>query len=282
MDDELWTLERIERERAELAPLARLHRALAEETLAFATDGSGPAARPAFAGPPALHWLAGRTLLAAARRDVLRGLVAPLTRRLALRVGAEFPPVAGPAAEIADAAARDDFPWDELLDDPAAELSHGALPHAPLLRFLFLRALAAPAAHLARAFSGPGPGRWTRPACPWCGLPPAAAVAQAGADRLLLCVLCGGRWTRPGMACPQCDEDRADRLRVLAGRDAGPAALEACDTCGTAVKVFHDGALEPGPPLALELLTLRLDVVAERDEGVRRAGAALAALFPPD
>ena len=98
----------------------------------------------------------------------------------------------------------------------------------------------------------------------------------------MLCVLCGGRWTIEGLACPTCGEKRGERLRALASREAGPATLEACDSCGLAVKVFSDSSLTAGPPLAMELLTIRLDLVAEREEGVRRAPVALAALYPPE
>lgn len=279
-DAEAWTLERIEAEDAELAPLARLHRVLAEESVLFATDGTGPAPRPAFTGPPAIHWLAGRPLLLAAHPAVLRGLTAPLTARLAHRLASAFPDVAGPAAELASVLEDPGFPWPERIaafrEPPPADV-----PHGPLFHFLLLRALAAPATHLARSFSPPHPERWLRTMCPFCGMPPAACVARHGGDRWMLCVLCGGRWTIEGLACPSCGEESGERLRALASRDAGPATLEACDSCHLAVKVFSDVSLVPGPPLAMEIRTFRLDLVAERDEGVRRAPAALAALFPP-
>ncbi len=278
--DDVWTLARIEAEEPELAPLARLHGILADETARFATDGGGPAPRAAFAGPPAVHWLAGRPLLLAVQPGVVRALTAPLTQRLAQRVAAAFEDVAEAAAELAVFVGRPGFPWQECIDGFRGPPPSG-VPHAPLFRFLLLRALAAPATHLARSFSAPPPGRWLRRMCPFCGLPPAASVARPGGERWLLCVLCGGRWTVSGMACPSCGEDDGNRLRVLAAPAAGPATLEACDSCGLAVKVFADGALAPGPPLALEILTIRLDFVAERDEGVRRAPAAVAALLPP-
>ena len=85
-----------------------------------------------------------------------------------------------------------------------------------------------------------------------------------------------------GVACPTCGEERSGRLRALASPEAGPASLESCDTCGFAVKVFSESALLPGPPLAMEILTYRLDIVAARDEGVRRDPVALAAVFPPE
>ena len=59
---------RIVAEEPALAPLARLHIELAEETTAFATDGSGPAPRAAFALPGAAACVATRTATPVASR----------------------------------------------------------------------------------------------------------------------------------------------------------------------------------------------------------------------
>jgi FdhE protein len=274
-----WTLERVEAELPELAPLARLHGVLADETLRFATGEDGPAPRPAFAGPPALHWFAGRSLIDAADRAVLADLVGGLAPRLLARLRDEFEEVSAAASEVLDAVGGID--WADWIGRFRAAPAHGEVPHPALFRFVLLRALSAPATHLARAFSPPHADRWQRTSCPYCGVPAAASLAQAGSARLLLCVLCGGRWARDTLACVACGEDRKDRLRVLANPDAGPASLEACDTCRTAIKVFAASALDAGPPLALEVLTVRLDMLAERVDDVRRNELALAAVYPP-
>lgn len=282
MSAEIWTLERIETEEPALAALARLHRVLADEAVRFATDGTGPAPKAAFAGPPAVQWLSGRPLLLAAHPAVVRDLCAPLTARLARRLAAEFPDVAEASLAVAEAVEHPGFPWPERIAAFREAPSEDDVPHAPLFHFLLLRALAAPATHLARSFTPPTPDRWKRAMCPFCGVHPAAAIASPGSDRCLLCVLCGCRWTMEGLACPTCGEKRTERLRALASPDVGPASLEACDSCGFALKVFSESALPSGPPLAMEILTFRLDLVAERDEGVRRDPVALAALFPPE
>ncbi len=279
MADERWTLDRIERERPDLAPLAALHGVLADATLRFATEGDGPEPRAAFSGPPALQWLAGRSLVAGANPAVIVDLVGPLTVRLAEELGRTFPETAEAVAELLAALAAPDFDWPRRVST-CFELAE-SVPHAELFRFVLLRAVAAPAIHLARSFSPPSLDRWSRPACPFCSAPPAAALAGPGSDRRLVCVLCGGRWTMEGLGCHACGEKSGERLRVLANRDAGPASIEACDTCETAIKVFHESYLLPGPPLAMELLTAALDLVAARDEGVRRDPRALAALYPP-
>jgi formate dehydrogenase maturation protein FdhE len=97
----------------------------------------------------------------------------------------------------------------------------------------------------------------------------------------LLCVLCGGRWETSETVCAGCGERDLSKFRVMANRDAGPATIESCGGCGTAVKVFSASDLVWGPPVALEVATVRLDLLAERDEDTFRDPVALAALFPP-
>jgi formate dehydrogenase maturation protein FdhE len=129
--------------------------------------------------------------------------------------------------------------------------------------------------------SAPHPDRWKRSHCPFCGVGAAAAVARVGSGRTLLCVLCGGRWETAETICPGCLETNLDRFRILAARELGPATLESCLSCGTTLKVFSSPDLLWGPPLAMEVLTIRLDIVAARDEGIRRDAVACAALHPP-
>jgi hypothetical protein len=273
-----WTLERVEREAPALAPLVSLHRVLAERSLAW--EAARGAFHPRFRGVPAVHWLAGTPLLAAAGPPALLPGVAELFAELADALAGSFPAARGSAGELLDATAAADFPWEARLlgfrESPA-----GDVPHPELFRFLLMRALAVPAGHLAVAVSPPHPERWRRPACPFCGVPAAATAARTGGSRTLVCVLCGGRWESAGLGCVACGDDRADRVRVLAAREAGPASLESCCGCGFTLKVFAAADLPPGSPVALELRTVQLDVLAARDEGVWRAEAARAAVFPP-
>jgi hypothetical protein len=67
---------------------------------------------------------------------------------------------------------------------------------------------------------------------------------------------------------------------VLAARELGPASLEACATCRGGIKVFAAPDVPDGPPVALEVLTVHLDVLA-RSERISRDETALAAVFPP-
>lgn len=278
-DPNPWTLDRVEREVPDLAPLARLHRTL--EDAGREVERRGLPVHPALAGAPAVHWVAGTPLLDAADPAALAGAVPHLAGALAVAAASVVPSAAGALAEIR-ALCRPDAPvWGDVLAGWRDPAGFAAAPHRDLFRFLVLRALSFPARHLARSLSAPHPDRWKRPDCPWCGVRAAASVGRAGAGRTLLCVLCGGRWEAEDTACTLCGERDLRKFRVLANRDLGPATIEACTGCHGAVKVFSSPDLVWGPPLAVEVLTVRLDHVAERDEGVRRDATSLAALFPP-
>ena len=279
MTDAFWTLERIETTRPDLAPLARLHRFLEEAAERFAAQ-HGVALHPTFTGTPAIHWLAGRSLLDSSNRAALAPATAALFDVLALAAADAFPETRGAIDELRAATSRTGFEWPTRIVHFRDVPDERDVPHAALFRFLLLRAVAVPATHLARSLSPPHPERWPRAACPYCGVPAAASVAGQGAGRTLLCVLCGGRWTREGLDCIACGEERPETQLILADRELGPASLEACSTCRNAVKVFAAGDVPDAAPLALEVLTVHLDVLARSDD-LSRDPAALAALYPP-
>lgn len=274
-----WTLERVESEAPELAPLARLHRAVEDSFRHFErTHGS---VHPAYTGAPAIHWLEGRPLLDACAVAPIARVLPGLVNAAATAVVSASPAVAPAAQAVLSSTQRAGFPWDACLAhfrDPAA-LPSVAEPE--LFHFLLLRAVSVPARHLGRSVAAPHPDRWKRRTCPFCGIAPAASVARTGSGRTHLCVLCGGRWETTETICAGCGEQDLSKMRVLAAREAGPASLESCGTCGASVKVFSAQDLVWGPPLAVEILTVRIDMIADRDEGVRRDAVAIAALFPP-
>jgi transcription elongation factor Elf1 len=274
-----WTLDRVERELPELAPLARLHGAI-ESALADEERRAGHV-HPSFEGAPGVHWMEGRPLLDAVRGDALSNRLTDLLRAAATAVAAAAPETAGALGEALGSPEFARFAWPEsLLRFREAGWEPGT-PHATLFRFLVLRAVSVPARHLARSYSAPHPDRWTHASCPFCGVGAAASVARTGSGRTFLCVLCGGRWESTETACAGCGERDLSKFRVLASRDAGPATIEACGVCGSAVKVFASSDLVWGPPLAIEVATVRLDLLVERDGDAYRDPVALAALFPP-
>lgn len=279
MTDEPWTIARIERERPDLAPLARLHRELDATARRFDTSKNA-ALHPSIGGAPATHWMAGRSLFDSANRAALTPSVSALFTELAQTTRVVVPDASAAIGEILSAASAPGFPWPARIvkfrDVPDA----AAVPHAALFRFLLMRAVAVPAEHLARSLSPPHPDRWRSSNCPYCGVPAAASVAGQGTGRTLLCVLCGGRWRREGLDCIACGDERPESRLVLARRELGPASIEACGACRSAFKVFADADLPYGPPTALEVLTVHLDVLAGSDD-LARPETALAAVFPP-
>jgi formate dehydrogenase maturation protein FdhE len=279
MTDLPWTLDRVAEVKPELAPLARMHLALGEAAHRVAGE-RGVELHPAFTGTPAIHWLRGRSLFDSSNRAALVPAMAALVEALARATADAVPETRAAIDELLSAASRPGFAWPARLvsfrDVPAA----ADVPHPELFRFLLLRAVAVPAGHLARSLSPPHPERWLRAACPYCGVPAAAVVAGPGSGRELVCVLCGGRWRREGTECVSCGEARAETRLVLADRELGPASLEACSTCRFALKVFAPSDVPDAPPLALEVLTVHLDVLARSDD-LSRDEVALAAVFPP-
>jgi formate dehydrogenase maturation protein FdhE len=272
---EPWTFDRVAEAKPELAGLARLHAVLDEVARRF-DEQHHVALHPNFTAAPATHWLAGRSLFDSSNRAALSPAVAALFDALARAAADAFPETRGAVEEMRAAAVA----WPQRLVSFRDVPDDDSVPHAALFRFLLLRAVSVPAAHLARSFSPPHQDRWKRGACPYCGVPAAAAVAGQGAGRTLLCVLCGGRWPREGHDCVACGEERPETRMVLADRGLGPASLEACATCRSGIKVFAPADVPHGPPVALEVLTVHLDVLAKA-QGYAREEAALAAVFPP-
>jgi transcription elongation factor Elf1 len=276
-DPNPWTLERVEREIPELAPLARLHLAVEDALRAFERDHGH--VHPELRGVPGAHWMQGTPLIDAADRATIVGRLPALVRAVAEAVSGSTPSVRG-AVESAVASAGS-FHWQGALTSfRDASWTPGVRePH--VFRFLLLRAISVPARHLARAYSAPHPDRWKRSNCPFCGIEGVASIARTGAGRTLVCVLCGGRWEAAETVCGGCGERNLASFRVLAAREAGPATIESCGKCGTAVKVFSPGDVPWGPPIAVEVASVRLDLLAERDERTFRDSVALAVLFPP-
>lgn len=286
-DDRPWTLARIAAERADLAPLADLHRLLAE-TADRVVAGEGAASfHPRHFGAPATHWVLGKALIDGCDQRALLVPIITLFGALARTLQNAFADTGRSVDELRTAVAADDFPWAERIAKFRDPLPADVVPHAGLFRFLLLRAIATPLAHLARATSPPHPDRWIRAACPYCGFPPVAQVAQSGGSRHLMCVLCGGGWTWADLGCVGCGSEMNDRWTVVAHRELGPASLESCGTCRTTLKVYPPVLVEAGtsgtcePIVALEILTVGLDLLAREQEGLQREQAPLAAVFPP-
>ncbi len=111
-------------------------------------------------------------------------------------------------------------------------------------------------------------------ACPVCDSPPVAAVVQ-GDDKLryLCCSLCGSEWNLPRIQCWSCRSTAGIRYLGVAG-DGGGIKAEACTPCGSYLKLFYREKMPVVDPLADDVASLTLDLLAAQ-EGWGRSGVNL-------
>ncbi len=111
-------------------------------------------------------------------------------------------------------------------------------------------------------------------ACPVCGSPPVAGVVQ-GDDKLryLCCSLCGSEWNLTRIQCWSCRGTGGFRYLGVAG-DGGGIKAEACASCGAYLKIFYRERMPVVDPLADDVASLTLDLLAAQ-EGWGRSGVNL-------
>ena len=111
-------------------------------------------------------------------------------------------------------------------------------------------------------------------ACPVCDSPPVAGVVQ-GDDRLryLCCSLCGSEWNLTRIQCWSCRNAAGIRYLGVAG-DGGAIKAEACTPCGSYLKIFYREKMPVVDPLADDVASLTLDLLAAQ-EGWGRSGVNL-------
>jgi len=110
--------------------------------------------------------------------------------------------------------------------------------------------------------------------CPVCGSAPVAGVVL-GDDRLryLHCSLCGSEWNLPRIQCWNCRSTGGIRFLAVAG-DPGGLKAEACSACGAYLKLFYREKMPSVEPLADDVASLTLDLLAAQD-GWARSGVNL-------
>jgi FdhE protein len=117
--------------------------------------------------------------------------------------------------------------------------------------------------------------------CPVCGSPPVASVLRIGIPvpglRYLHCALCGTEWLLARGQCSQCDSREKIAYFHVEG-SSGAVKAEACDACGSYVKIVNMEQDALVDPIADDLATLALDVLMD-ESGYRRATPNL--LFAP-
>lgn len=110
--------------------------------------------------------------------------------------------------------------------------------------------------------------------CPCCGSTPVCGViAETGkvrGARYLHCSLCGTAWNHVRAVCITCSHSRSLALRAIEGL-GGAARIETCDDCGTYAKMLYQAEDAGVDPVADDLATLGLDVLACQEGWSRHA-----------
>ena len=227
------------------------------------------------------------------------GLLRDLLRRLDTRLGE------GPTRLIVRALAARDDAWleqqaDRILTGVMLGLDLGSAP-------LVAAGLQVYFAHLVAATVAAGPSKSLAPfgriddetKCPCCGSLPTASVTRIGAAeagyRYLACSLCTSQWHMVRIKCSHCLSTKGityQSLRTLGQDDEGEGSgqveganasaralqLECCGQCGHYLKIVH---MERDPnvePIADDLASLTLDLLAS-ESGETRHGVNLMLFF---
>lgn len=108
--------------------------------------------------------------------------------------------------------------------------------------------------------------------CPIClGLPVATLLVKGegpDAGRYFTCGLCSTIWPRPRLGCALCDNPKDQVL--LSSKGVGRSVqLEVCEACNSYVKRFEFKWDRPLDPLAEDLASLSLDLLAAEKEYCR-------------
>ncbi len=120
--------------------------------------------------------------------------------------------------------------------------------------------------------------------CPCCGSPPTASMVRAEGGmaglRYLSCSLCGTQWNMVRIQCTCCLGEKQVSYLSLSLADAPededsratPSAVqaEACDECGSYMKIMHVDREPFVDPVADDLASLPLDVLVSESGKMRR------------
>ncbi|MGO9831654.1 MAG: formate dehydrogenase accessory protein FdhE [Myxococcaceae bacterium] len=111
-------------------------------------------------------------------------------------------------------------------------------------------------------------------ACPHCGGQPWVAVRRSlpnthGAQRSLLCALCGSEWVVNRILCPSCGEENPNRLPAFNTERYPSARIEACESCHRYVKSVDLTVDGHAIPEVDDLVSVSLDLWAGEQGFVR-------------
>ncbi len=113
--------------------------------------------------------------------------------------------------------------------------------------------------------------------CPACASPPVASVVRIGGAeqglRYLSCSLCETQWHMVRVKCSNCESTKGIAYYAIAGK-SGAVKAEACDECGSYLKIVYMDKDPHIDPVADDLATLALDLMMD-EGGKSRSGPNL-------
>jgi len=103
--------------------------------------------------------------------------------------------------------------------------------------------------------------------CPQCGFPPLVSVHREDpvgetVRRSLVCPFCPEEWEFPRVLCPECKEERPEKLPRYQAPEISWVRIEACDTCMRYLKSVDLTKNPDAEPVVDELASTPLDVIA--------------------
>jgi FdhE protein len=121
--------------------------------------------------------------------------------------------------------------------------------------------------------------------CPCCGSPAVSSIIRLSSGvnnlRYLHCSLCNSEWNVPRAVCTNCGSDKHLALHQLEseGENGQPAEAalmraETCDVCHSYLKIAYQEKDPHVDPVADDLATLSLDILAD-ESGYARSGPNL-------
>lgn len=113
--------------------------------------------------------------------------------------------------------------------------------------------------------------------CPCCGFPPVASIVRVDGEvakrRFLHCPLCNTEWHLTRVTCAACGAGDRIAYRHIDGTEAA-VCVETCDSCKGYLKILYQEKALQADPVADDLATLALDLLAD-EEGYGRIGPNL-------
>ncbi len=169
-----------------------------------------------------------------------------------------------------DSAALENFA-SEVLSGQFNEVNLGAVPFVAAALQVYW-------AHMATALGVQAfAGNDISNLCPVCASPPVASIVRIGGNenalRYLCCSVCDTQWHMVRVKCTNCESTKGiSYFKIEGASDAVKA--EACDECGTYLKIMHMDKDPQVDPVADDLATLALDLMMD-ENGKSRSGPNL-------